>query len=549
MKKGVMLTVTIVISVLMLSFIAFPLSATAQGPDSTPEKVQVVSVLGKIPGRDLIVHIWVVVPPGADKNEAANEALRNQGARPFTQDEFSTISLFWDQFLDGNPENDFVIQNYNPKNDPTNDQGKTTLLKTHATWNGVVTSIFNYAYGEDTNRCPSLVRECPGRQTFDGNNDVAWLALKDKNVLAVTWSGTSIDEADMALNTKFTWNTNGNNFDVETVYLHENGHVLGLGHSTVVGAVMEAVYDGERRILHQDDIDGISFLYPGESNSLPIVTIINPTDGSTYGSGATINFEGTASDAEDGDLTASLVWTSDIDGQIGTGGSFSTTLNDATHTITTQVTDSGGATASSSITITITASPPTLVSISISPVNPSITEGSTQQFTATGTYSDDTNQVLTDVTWSSSLTTIATIDGGGLATGISEGSTTITAISGGQEDTTILQVIVAPEEPTTASVSSITYSTHGGKDDSKHLDITITIINDFANPVSGASVSIELLRDGRLVGQGTGTTATDGTITFSLKNAASGFYTTDVTGVTASGLIWDGITPSNGFNK
>ena len=339
----------------MLSFIAFPLSATAQGPDSAPEKVQVVSALGIIPGRDLIVHVWVVVPPGADKNEAANEAIRNQGARPLTQDEFSTISLLWDQFSDNDPENDFVIQNYNPNNDPTIDQlGKTALRNTHATWSGVDTSIFNYAYGEDTDRCPSLVRECPGRQTFDGNNDVAWLALKDKNVLGVTWSGTSIDEADMALNTKFTWNVDGSNYDVETVYLHENGHVLGLGHSDVTGAVMEAVYAGERRILNQDDIDGISFLYPTSSaGASPIVTISSPTE-STFALGDPITFTAAANDKEDLDVTSSLVWISDKDGQIGTGGSFTTsTLSNNIHTITATATDSDGNSGSDSIPITV----------------------------------------------------------------------------------------------------------------------------------------------------------------------------------------------------
>ena len=353
-----MLLITgIVFSTLILSLIAFPLSATAQGPDSTPEKAQVVSALGIIPGRDLIVHVWVLVPPGADKNEAANEAIKNQGARPLTPDEFSTISLYWDQYSDGDPGNDFVIQNYNPNNDPTNGQGILALRNTHATWSGVDTSIFNYAYGEDTDRCPSLVRECPGRQTFDGNNDVAWLALKDKNVLGVTWSGTSIDEADMALNTKFTWNTNGDNFDVETVYLHENGHVLGLGHSDVTGAVMEAVYAGERRILYQDDIDGIAWLYPTSSvGASPTVTISSPADDATFGTGATIDFAGSASDTEDYDvtLTANLVWTSNNMAEpIGTGGSFSTTLIDGTHTITAEVTDSDENSGSDSITITV----------------------------------------------------------------------------------------------------------------------------------------------------------------------------------------------------
>jgi len=211
--------------------------------------------------------------------------------------------------------------------------------------------------------------------------------------------------------------------------------------------------------------------------------------------------------------------------------------------------DTSNNSASSSDGQFTTTSPPTLVSITISPDNPSITEGSTQQFTLTGTYSDETSQVLTDVSWSSSLTTIATIDANGLATSISVGSTTITANSGGLEDTTSLDVTAASEEPTISSVSSITYSTHGGKDDSKHLDITITIINDFANPVSGASVSIELFRDGNSVGTGTGTTATDGTVTFSLKNASAGPYTTTVTDVTTAGLTWDGVTPPNSFTK
>ena len=44
--------------------------------------------------------------------------------------------------------------------------------------------------------------------------------------------------------------------------LHENGHVLGLGHSNVPGAVMQPSYGGIRRTLHQDEIDGVSFLYP-----------------------------------------------------------------------------------------------------------------------------------------------------------------------------------------------------------------------------------------------------------------------------------------------
>lgn len=88
-------------------------------------------------------------------------------------------------------------------------------------------------------------------------------------------------------------------------------------------------------------------------NESPAVTITNPADGSTFDSGATILFEGTATDPEDGALTADLAWTSSIDGQIGTGGSFSRTLSDGSHTITVEVTDSGGKTTSLSVGITV----------------------------------------------------------------------------------------------------------------------------------------------------------------------------------------------------
>ena len=81
----------------------------------------------------------------------------------------------------------------------------------------------------------------------------------------------------------------------------------------------------------------------------------------------------------------------------------------------------------------------------MSPVTPSIANGSTQQFTATGHYSDGSTQDLTtQATWASSDPAVATVDSSGLATAIGLGSTTVSATSGGVGGSTSLTVVLAP---------------------------------------------------------------------------------------------------------
>ncbi len=91
----------------------------------------------------------------------------------------------------------------------------------------------------------------------------------------------------------------------------------------------------------------------GTGNNAPSAMIISPADGDPFASGAVVNFSGSASDDEDGDLTASLSWTSNIDGNLGAGGAISFALSDGVHTITASVTDSGGLAGSDTITITV----------------------------------------------------------------------------------------------------------------------------------------------------------------------------------------------------
>lgn len=100
-------------------------------------------------------------------------------------------------------------------------------------------------------------------------------------------------------------------------------------------------------------------------------------------------------------------------------------------------------TVTQTVTQTVTVPAPTLSSIAITPVSPENFEvGSTQQFTAMGTYSDDSNADITSqVTWVSSDTSIATISEAGLATGVAAGVTDITASFSGVTSSVITLTI------------------------------------------------------------------------------------------------------------
>ena len=99
---------------------------------------------------------------------------------------------------------------------------------------------------------------------------------------------------------------------------------------------------------------------------------------------------------------------------------------------------------------------PMLQSISVTPANPAILTGATQQFTATGTYSDSSTQNLTNqVVWSSSTPAVGTILQTGIATGLSSGSTTIQALMGeGLSASTLVTVNATPLTITTTSLPS-----------------------------------------------------------------------------------------------
>jgi hypothetical protein len=88
-----------------------------------------------------------------------------------------------------------------------------------------------------------------------------------------------------------------------------------------------------------------------EPNDPPVVNISAPLDGSSSSVGSPLLFSGSSVDAQDGDLSAALVWTSSLDGLIGSGASFtSSSLTEGTHLITATASDSQGLAGEASVT-------------------------------------------------------------------------------------------------------------------------------------------------------------------------------------------------------
>ena len=306
MAKGQFLVASLIllISISLVGLLGVgSISADQQGNGAS----RIISVLGisQVQGQSVFVDILVEVQPGQNANEVAREALQSQGARPFESanlgsEGFTLIGSVWNSFP--------VVQNYNPQNEP-NVLAQTALTNSHTTWDGVSTSLFDIDFGVLTTNCPSLITKCPGPRFFDDSNDVAWLKLR-RNVLGVaSFTG---QEADMALSTSFNWNVGcadvANSIDIETVFLHENGHVVGLRHSDDAGSVLQPNYHGADCDLGADDIEGATFLY--DNNILGSVsgTVIDTNNDPV--AGATVVLEGTSlSDETDvnGDYTISNV--------------------------------------------------------------------------------------------------------------------------------------------------------------------------------------------------------------------------------------------------
>ncbi len=195
-------------------------------------------------------------------------------------------------------------------------------------------------------------------------------------------------------------------------------------------------------------------------NQAPVVAITHPDNGASITFGENLTFSGSATD-EDGDLSDNLVWSSSIDGQIGTGKTFATpSLSIGTHTITAAVFDNQGLEGSSQVTITVEQNQAPVVTITSPENGARFTYG--ESITFSGSATDEDGDLSANIIWTSSRdgqigngSTLAISD-------LSIGSHTITAmVTDSKEMKGSDQVVVTIEAANQAPVVGITSPTDG----------------------------------------------------------------------------------------
>ncbi len=133
--------------------------------------------------------------------------------------------------------------------------------------------------------------------------------------------------------------------------------------------------------------------------------------------------------------------------------------------------------------ITVTAA--TLNSISVTPGNISIANGTSSNFQATGFYSNSSSQDLTSqVSWQSNDTAIAVIDSSGLLTSNNTGSTTVTASINGQTSSAsitvtaaaLISINITPGQTSIANGTSLSFQATGLYTDQTTQDITQQVL-------------------------------------------------------------------------
>ena len=237
--------------------------------------------------------------------------------------------------------------------------------------------------------------------------------------------GSYSDGSTANITTSVTWSSS----QATVATIKSSGLASAVGPGTATIKATSSGVSGGASLTVTASISSISI--SPSSASLPL--------GSTQQFKATAHYSnGTTSDVTTlASWASSVVAVATVSNNAGSQG-----LATSVATGTTSITASYQGHTSVPAALTVTSA--VLVSIAVSPLSASIALGTSQQFIATGTYTDGSTKVITtSVSWISSTPAVATIGASGVAVSGTLGTTTITANSGSNSGSATLSVTPA----------------------------------------------------------------------------------------------------------
>ena len=206
-----------------------------------------------------------------------------------------------------------------------------------------------------------------------------------------------------------------------------------------------------------------------------VVTPANPSV--TRGTMIQFNVTGKFSDNTTQDITSSVTWKSSNTkvASISPAGMATAGANQGIATLTASFEGKRGF-------VKLTVTMPKLASITITPAEPYLSRGMTQQFTATGNYSDNTTQNITSaVKWNSSNTKVVVIKPSGLAAAQAmQGTASITASFEGKSGSVklsvtpraLVSITVNPADMSVDKGATLQFTAAGNYSDKTTKDLT-----------------------------------------------------------------------------
>jgi hypothetical protein len=257
-------------------------------------------------------------------------------------------------------------------------------------------------------------------------------------------AATATDTEDGDLGARVTWTSDGEG-------------PLGTGARIVTTALTTV---GERRLtaaVTDGDGFGATHRVTVHVNNGAAVSIVSPAEGARFDLGDAITLRATATDPEDGDLSAAVRWSADAGDVIGTGASgVVDTLAVGFHRIVADVVDSKGRAASAAVTIFVNGDPAVRITAPL-PGAVLFTDALPLDFIAAA-RSVDGQDIGASVVWSSdrdgSLGTGGHIRPAALSVGAHLITATATDASGRSGAASVPIVVRAPNAPPRVTVLS-----------------------------------------------------------------------------------------------